>query len=400
MLNTGALKIITGATLVHPDGGQSEGTLLIEGNRIRSITSDPPGALLLKEDVEVFSGQDCFLTPGLVELHFNGALGCNLNQTTIGEVQALLGKLPAYGITSALLTLITAPLTDMLSSIHTLEEVIHHKTPYQCRPLGLHLEGPFISSVYRGTHPANETRFCTPDDLTLLLSPMTKMVTIAPERDPTGEAVRTMSRRGIRVSLGHTNATLDEVKYAIECGASSVTHLFNAMRPFHHREPGIIASALADDRLYAQLICDGVHVHPEVIKMVLRAKPGNRLLVTSDASPAAGMPEGSRVSFANQIATVQKQKTINQEGVLAGSSQLISDCIRNLVRWDFADFPNAVRLATLNPSDFLGEYQIGRLEEGCMADLVLWDKNTLSVNTTFINGQVVYQRSNAAVSHS
>lgn len=393
-MNNPALKIITGATLVHPEGSQSEGTLLIEGNRIRAITADPPGALLLnQENVEVFSGAGCYLTPGLIELHFNGALGCNLNQTTIGEVQNLLRQLPAYGITSALLTVITAPLTDMLSAIHTLEEVIHHKTPFQCRPLGLHLEGPFISPAFRGTHPTADIRPYSWEELSLLLSPMTKMVTFAPEKDPTGEAIQAMVQRGIRVSMGHSSATCAETQFAVEQGASSVTHLFNAMRPFHHREPGLIASALSDDRIYTQLIGDGAHVHPEAIKMTLCAKPANRILLTSDASPAAGMQEGSQVRFANQTITVQKQQTINQEGVLAGSSQLIPDCVRNLVRWHFNDFPGAIRFATINPANFLGEYQLGRLEVGSLADVVLWNKQTLEAETTFINGQVVYQRS-------
>jgi N-acetylglucosamine-6-phosphate deacetylase len=399
MLNDSSLKIITGATLVHPEGSQSEGTLLIEGNRIRSITANPPGSLLLnQENVEVFSGNGYYLTPGLIELHFNGALGCNLNQTTIGEVQDLLQKLPAFGITSTLLTVITAPLTDMLSAIHTLEEVIHHKTAYQCRPLGLHLEGPFISPQYRGTHPLADIRPGNLDELKLLLSPMTKMVTLAPETDPTGEGIRLMCRNGIRVSMGHSNATYNEVKRAVEFGVSSATHIFNAMRPFHHREPGLIATALADDRIYAQIIGDGAHVHPEGVKMVMSAKPADRVLLTSDASPAAGMPEGSHVRFAGQTITVQKQQTINQEGVLAGSSQLITDCVKNLVRWQFTDFPGAVRLATVNPANFLGEYQLGRLEVGCLADLVLWNKQTLAVEATFINGHIAYQRNGAAVS--
>ncbi len=398
MNTTPPLKIITGATLVMSDGSQREGTVLIEGNRIRSITGDAPGSLLFsQENVEIYDAPDCYLTPGLIELHFNGALGCNLNHSSIGQIQELLRKLPAFGITSALLTVITASQTDMLSSIHTLEEVIHHKLPFSCRPLGLHLEGPFISSTYRGTHPMGETRFCTADDLNLLLSPMTKMVTVAPERDPTGDGIRAIAERGIRVSLGHTNANYAEVNYAIDCGASSVTHLFNAMRPFHHREPGLIASALADDRLYAQLIGDGAHVHPEAIKMALRAKPKHLMLITSDASPAACMPIGSKVEFANQTITVEQQTAINQEGAIAGSSKLVPDCIRNLVHWGFADFPTAMRFATVNPANFLGETQLGRLEVDAMADLVLWNKKTLAVQTTFINGHPVYQRAKEAV---
>jgi N-acetylglucosamine-6-phosphate deacetylase len=387
------MKIITGATLIHPHGQQREGTLLIEGNRIRTITTDPPGSLLLnQEDVEIYSGEGCYLTPGLVELHFNGALGCNLNRTSIGEIQQLLQRLPAFGITSVLFTVITSPLTDMISAIHTLEEAIHHRTLLQSRPLGIHLEGPFISPQFRGAHPPQDIRALNMDELTLLVSPMVKMITLAPETDPEGEAIAALTRQGIRVSIGHSNATHAEIMNAIGNGACSVTHLYNAMRPFHHREPGIIGAALVEDALHVQLIADGAHVHPEAIKLVLRTKRPGQIMVTSDASPAAGMPEGAVVHFAGQDIVVQRQKALNQEGALAGSSMLVHECIRNLVHWGLCDFAQAVQFATLNPANFLGEEGLGRLEVGCMADLVLWNKKTLDVEATFINGQSVYQR--------
>lgn len=393
MLNHSPLKMITGATLVHPDGGQSEGSVLIEDGRIRAITSDPPAGLLLsRENVEVLSGEGCYLTPGLIELHFNGALGCDLNRSSIGAIRELLRRLPEHGVTSVVLTAITAPLTDMLSTIHTLSEVVHHKTIPQCRPLGLHLEGPFISPLYRGAHPAGAVRPFNLEELSLLLSPMTRMVTIAPEADPTGAGIRMMVEQGIRVSMGHSNATFEEMKRGVDAGISSATHLFNAMRPLHQREPGLIATVLTDDRIYAQMIGDGAHVHPEVVKMVFRAKPPSRMLLTSDASPVAGMPEGSQVHFGGQTIRVQKQQTINREGVLAGSSQLISDCVRNLVRWGISDFSSIVRTATANPAEFLGESRLGRLEPDYLADLVLWDKETLRVEATFIQGEPVYQR--------
>lgn len=388
------MKIITGATLVHPSGHQSEGALLIEGNRIRSISAEAPGALLLnQENVEVISGAGCYLTPGLIELHFNGALGCNLNQTTIGEVQNLLRQLPAFGITSVLFTLITGPLTDTLSAIQTLEEAIHHKTPYLCRPLGIHLEGPFINPQYKGTHPVNEIRPISLDELTLLLSPMSKMITLAPEMEGSLEAIAFLKQQGIRVSIGHSNATYTQTHQAIQQGATSVTHLYNAMRPLHHREPGIIGPALNRDELYVQFIGDGVHVHPEAIKIILQCKKPGHVLLTSDASPLAGLPDGTQGRFSLQNVKVKGSQVINQEGGLAGSSKLVTDCLRNMVRWQLAPFAQAVQYATANPADFLGEAALGRLEPGCMADLVLWNKETLEVETTFINGQAVYQKS-------
>lgn len=398
MNNALPIKIITGATLILPQGQQTESTLVIEGNRIRAITPDPPGSLLLsQENVELYSGEGCYVTPGFIELHFNGALGCNLGQATIGEVQALLGKLPAYGITSVLFTLITAPLTDTLAAIHTLEEVIHYKTADRCRPLGLHLEGPFINPNFRGTHPVQDIRPVDLDELNVLLSPKLKMVTLAPEVDSTGQAIRFLTERGVRVSLGHTNASLEQVEAAIEQGATSVTHIFNAMRPFHHRTPGILGAALCDDRLYVQVIGDGVHLHPEAIRLVLKTKRPGSILLTSDASPLAGMEEGAEGDFFKQHVVIRERQAINQEGHLAGSSQLVSECAKNLVRWHLTDFAQAVQFVTQNPAAYLGLDELGCIEPGCLADVVLWNKQTLEVEATFINGQVVYKKNAEAV---
>jgi N-acetylglucosamine-6-phosphate deacetylase len=332
MMSGDTMKIIAGATLIHPNGQQTEGSLLIEGNRIRAISEEAPGSLLLnQENVEVFSGAGCYLTPGLIELHFNGALGCNLNQTSITEVQSLLQKLPAFGITSVLFTLITGAMTDMLSAIHTLEEVIHHKNPYHCRPLGIHLEGPFINPAYRGTHPASEIRPPNPEDLNILFSPQTKMITLAPELDASGQLIPWLRQQGILVSIGHSSATHQQALQSFQQGANSVTHLYNAMRPFHHREPGIIGAALCEDDIFVQFIGDGAHVHPEAIRIMLKMKPRNRVLLTSDASPLAGLDDGSKGSFSLQTVTVRGNQVINQEGGLAGSGKLVNDCLKNMV---------------------------------------------------------------------
>lgn len=400
MIDNATMKIITGATLVHPDGRQTDSSLLIEGNRIRSISQEVPGSLLLnQENVEVFSGSGCYLTPGLVELHFNGALGCNLNQTSIREVQTLLTQLPAFGITSVVFTVITGALTDMVAAVHTLEEVIHHKNPFHCRPLGLHMEGPFINPAFRGTHPQGDVRPATADDLNILLSPHTKMITLAPEVGNNLDFIRELSQRGIQVSIGHSNATHAQAMQAFQQGASSVTHLYNAMRPFHHREPGIIAAALCEDNAFVQFISDGAHVHPAAIQMILKSKPQNRILLTSDASPLAGLSDGSRGNFSQQTVTVRGNQVINQEGGLAGSGKLVNDCLKNMVNWQLCDFGSAVQMASFNVAQFLKEDSIGRLEPGCLADMVLWNKDTLEVETTFINGEVAYQR-NASVARS
>jgi N-acetylglucosamine-6-phosphate deacetylase len=388
-----ALTLITDARLCLPDGTERQGTVLLENGIIRSITPDPPVALLLNhEDVEVINASEKYLTPGLIELHFNGALGCDLNRTNIASVQKLLGRLPEYGITSALLTAITAPLTDMLSAIHVLAAVVHHQSPQHCQPLGIHLEGPFINPQYRGAHPTADIRPFNREELEVLLSPMTRMITLAPELPSAEHAIRLLVEHGIRVTMGHSNADTQQARQAVDLGINSVTHLFNAMRPFHHRDPGLVVTALNDDRLYTQVIGDGAHVHPDVIRTVLRSKPLEKFLLTSDASPAAALPEGAQLEFGGQQVTVTKQKTINTEGVLAGSSQLVTDCVRNFVRWGLTDFATAIRFATANVANFLGEGDRGRLQEGQRADLVLWNAKTLAIESTWIQGELTYQK--------
>jgi N-acetylglucosamine-6-phosphate deacetylase len=144
--------------------------------------------------------------------------------------------------------------------------------------------------------------------------------------------------------------------------------------------------------LYVQVIGDGAHVHPQAIKMILRSKRPMHILLTSDASPVAGLEEGAHGNFSKQDVVIRDHQAINQEGGLAGSSQMIHDCVKNLVRWHLTSFADAIQFATLNPATFLNEPGLGRLEAGCRADMVLWNKQTLEVETTFINGQPVYQR--------
>jgi len=388
-----ALTLISNARLCLPNGTERQGSVLLENGVIHSITPEPPASVLLNHDnVDIIDGTEKYLSPGLIELHFNGALGCDLNRTNIAAVQKLLSQLPQYGITAAVLTAITAPLTDMLSAIHVLAAVIHHRSPNHCEPLGIHLEGPFISPHFYGAHPKDDIRPINREELEVLLSPRTRMLTLAPELPLAEHAIRMLTEKGIRVSMGHSNATSQEARHGTDLGASCVTHLFNAMRPFHHREPGLITAALNDDRLFVQMIGDGAHIHPDVLRLVLKCKPLEKILLTSDASPAAALPEGAHLQFGGQEVTVNHQKAINVDGVLAGSSQLVTTCVRNLVRWGLTDFATAIRFATANVANFLDEKDIGRIQEGHRANLVLWDAKTLAIDTTFIDGKPVYQR--------
>jgi N-acetylglucosamine-6-phosphate deacetylase len=392
MPNT-SIKIITGATLVLPYGQLSEQTLMIEGHRIKGFLSGSPASLLLnQDDVEIIDGNGCFLTPGLIEQHFHGGFGCDFNTCSLTQVQHLLELLPRFGITGVLPTIMSAPITDMISAINTMEEAIHLRSPGKCKLLGIHLEGPFLTESYRGAHSAKHlVHQNAMDDIQILCSPNVKLVTLAPELDPDGELIRFLFERGIRVSAGHSGANLEEMNQAIEYGVRGITHLFNAMPGLHHRNPGILAKALTDDRLYTEVIADGVHVHPEVLKLAIKAKRPDALIAVSDCLALAGQPEGETFQFGGQTVTNRQGAAINHEGKLAGSTRFLNTAIQNLVQWQLVRFADAIQMATLNPAQYLGfGDRLGKIEAGYAADLVLWDKETLSVRGTLIEGQLVY----------
>ena len=390
-MNPPALKIITDVTVVLPEGKTLDGSVLLEGNRIRAISTEAPGSLLLSHEAEITSGKGHYLTPGLIETHFNGALGCNFNTSSIADIQGLLKQLPAYGITSCLLTAITAPQEDMIATIHTLEEVIHHQHPMHCRALGLHLEGPFINPQNRGSHPANSVLAPFVEDLKLYASPNTKLVTLAPELDIKGDLIRYLASKNVRVSAGHSSATYADMQRAIEQGLSSVTHLYNAMKPFHHRDPGIIGAAFNEDTLYVQIIGEADHVNPEAIRMLVRGKNPKKIILVSDAYPMAGMPDGTDTMFGQQHVTMKNGSAVNEEVRLVGGHILLDDCVRNLVNWQILRFEDAVQLATANPAEFLGHgHELGKIAEGYTANLTLWDKNTLAIKATWVNGELAH----------
>ncbi len=395
-LNTPRVKVIQDAKIILPDESIFEGTLVIEGQTIRDILDHTPGSLLLNEqNVELFSAEGNFITPGLMDLHFNGALGCNFNDCTIQDIQQLLQTLPLYGVTSIVSSTITNDLEDMIRAIHVQEEAIHHKHPFSTRLLGLHLEGPFINAEKRGSHPEASVRQASLDELKLLLSPNIKWVTLAPEMDPEGILISHLVEQGIRVSAGHSNATYAEMTQGIDRGISSITHVFNAMRSFHHRDPGIAGAAFTHNDLFVQIIGDGDHVHPPGVHMVSRGVRPESVILVSDAYPMAGLDEGAESEFGHQKVTLTNGRAQNEEGRLVGGHELLDNCVRNLLSWNVCSFERAIRYASANVSHFLGEEdRLGHIRQGYTADLVMWNKDTYAVEATWINGEQIYNKAN------
>jgi N-acetylglucosamine-6-phosphate deacetylase len=392
--------VLTGASAVLPQGAVAHASFEISRGQLQRVQKDAPaGKLLAQDDVDwIELSSDTILTPGLIDLQLNGCHGTDFASGSIAEVQQALSLLPQSGTTRLLATLVSAPMVDLLGSLNTLEEVVHLPQTQQSRLLGFHLEGPFLNPQRAGTHPVEGLQTIDLEALEPLLSPSVKLMTLAPELEQAPALMERLNQKGIRFWAGHTQANASQLEVALERGLAGVTHLFNAMEGFHHRQPGTALHVLNDDRLLAALIADGEHIHPEMLRLVVKVKGVERLLLTSDALPLAGCPEGAQARFAGQWVYRQQAKAVNEQGGLAGSLQLLDEAIRNCVRWKLCSFTQAVQMATLNPARVLGlEAEHGQLVEGARADLVLWDKRSLDILACWVDGELVWCKPNSAL---
>jgi N-acetylglucosamine-6-phosphate deacetylase len=345
---------------------------------------------LLRGDVEVSDGRITgvglaapsgagIAVPGFVDLQVNGFGGVDfLDADAAGYRRAGLALLET-GVTAYLPTLITSPEEQLLAAMQELP--VDEGRP---RVLGVHLEGPFLSPSRLGTHVASSRRDPDPVLLERLLDggPV-RLMTLAPELPGAGELIDRLIERGVVVSLGHSDATAGQANDAFDRGVRTVTHLFNAMRPFRHRDPGIVGAALARDDVLVQVILDGIHLAPETAQVVWRAAAGRVALVT-DAISAAGLSDGS-FSFGDLDVRVLDGTVRGPDGVLAGSTLTMIEAVRNLLALR-ASLEQAVAAATAVPAAVLGLAETGRLFPGGPADVVVLN-DRVEIERVLVGGE-------------
>jgi len=318
---------------------------------------------------------DSTLVPGFIDMHIHGGAGRDIMDTAPDALPAVERLLYAHGVTTYFPTTITAPMDRTLQSLEHLGQAIERAAESQelrARPVGIHLEGPFISHARPGVHPQA--------DLQLPSLPLfekmweasrgtVKVITIAPELPGARELVSEATRRGVCVSMGHSDADLAQAQAGVDAGVRHATHTFNAMRPLDHRNPGIIGETLTDKRISAEIIADGIHVDPVVVRLFLRAKGAEGAVLVTDATAATGMPNG-RYMLGSLEVEVKDGKCL-RDGRLAGSVLTMDKAVRNIVKFANWDLKDAVRLATLNPARTTGlPGNTGQLIAGAPADIV------------------------------
>ena len=350
------------------------------------------GDTLVRGDVEVVDGLvvryglgrqngSGTAVPGFVDLQVNGFAGVDFLRADADGFRRAGEALLETGVTSYLPTLVTAPEEAMLGALAEIPAGADGP-----RVLGAHVEGPFLAPGRLGVHPPEARRDPDPALLERILAAgPVRLMTLAPELPGAGELIDVLVSRGVAVSLGHTDASAEQAHAAFDRGARSVTHLFNAMRPFSHRDPGVVGAALARSDVTVQVILDGFHLAAETAAFVWRAAAGRTALVT-DAVAGAGVGDGSYTLGAVEI-EVAVGAARGPDGELAGSVLTMIEAVRNLVRLG-APLSEAVHAATAVPAGLLGEQEIGRLDAGLPADVVVLDDN-LEIEKVFVGGRAL-----------
>jgi N-acetylglucosamine-6-phosphate deacetylase len=339
--------------------------------------------------------EDSILVPGFIDMHIHGGGGHDVMEPAAEALPAVEKLLFRHGVTSYFPTTVTASVDLTLAALERLagaieqSEQVRREFSGRARPLGIHLEGPFISHKRPGVHPLKDL---LPPTLEMFekfwqaARGHIKVLTIAPELEGAKEVITEAARRGVCVSMGHSDADTKAAQAGIAAGARHATHTFNAMRPLDHREPGILGEALADGRLTAEIIADGVHVDPLVVKLFLRAKGSDASVLVTDATAATGMPNGKYRLGSLEVDVMDGKCTSN--GKLAGSVLTLDQAIRNVMKFAKWDLQQAVRLATVNPARAVGlPANMGTIHPGAAADMVALGTNG-EVRRTIAQGRL------------
>jgi N-acetylglucosamine-6-phosphate deacetylase len=380
-------KAIVNGIVYMPFERIESGVVLIAGSTIRAVGSRE--AVQIPVDAEVFDAGGMSVVPGFVDVHMHGLMGYDGMGVGLAEV---IPALPAYGVTSFMATTLTCPRQEVLESLAIMAGVLSDP-PRGANCLGIHIEGPHLSPVRPGMatiqwlYPLSIGDF---DDYQRAAGGRIKMITFAPEEDSAMEAIPVLLAAGVVPAIGHSDATFEQVRQAVALGLNHAAHTYNAMRSLRHREPGVVGAVMYFDQIYAELIGDGVHVDPVAMEILIRVKGLDKVVLVSDSSPLAGLPDGD-YEWGHKPVLVRNRRCELPDGTLAGAYELLDTGVRNLVDLLGLPLEKALVPATRSAANSVSARNKGRLEAECDADIVLLD-NDLRPSATFVGGELVFRR--------
>jgi N-acetylglucosamine-6-phosphate deacetylase len=374
-----------GARLVDAGGDLPNGDITIDGPRIVTVghKADDPG--------ERIDASGMIVMPGFIDVHTHGGGGFNLHTTTPEEILEYARWVPSTGVTSFLIGVVGTPDTLPEPQLRAAAAAVHvWRTGAQ--PLGIHMEGPYISVARRGAHLTNWLRLPSTEETNRVLAATDgtlRLVTLAPELPGASTLIARLVEAGVAVSMGHTDATYEQAREAIRLGATHLTHSCNAMRPLHHRDPGPLGAVAEAAHVQAELIADGIHVHPAMMRFLVRGLGPERMVVITDALAAAGIGDAN-FEFAGQPAQVICGAARLADGTLTGSVLTMEQALRNVIAMTGTPLPAAIGMLSANPARAAGAHaHKGRLQADYDADVLVLD-DSLALQVTICRGRLAY----------
>ena len=371
---------------VFLDGSFQEKTVGIEDGRIHIL----PKEEMPKEGAKVYDAEGKRVVPGFLDIHTHGAVGVDVNAATAEE----LGKIGHFMATQGTTSWLCSVLTDTKEqTLWCIDEFKKHKAMENAGAdlLGIHLEGPFLAKEFKGAMPEHLLRDA---DVELLKEYQDaaegniRYLTVSPEIDGIVDAIPAMKDLGIVVAIGHSGADYDTSMKAIENGAASCTHIFNAMKLLHQHFPAIMGAAMESD-IYCEAICDGRHLHPGVVRLLLKTKGIDRVVAITDSIMAAGLPDGNYKLGVNDVVVVDGDAKLASNGVRAGSTLTTGQALKNILKFTGRPIEEVLMLLTENPAKLIGVFdEKGSIADGKDADLVVLDEEN-NVYDTFVGGKQV-----------
>lgn len=379
---------LTKATLLTPFNLIENAILLINENVIEA--AGPTASIPIPTGYREVPLEGLIIAPGFIDLHLHGGNGAEVMSAIPSSLEEMARFYATHGVTSFLATTLAAN-PDQLLAVARSYEFLNNSNYKGAKCLGLHLEGPYLSPKFAGMHNLTELRLPSLDEIRQVHQASNngiKMITMAPELDGSLEIAAELVKMGIVCAIGHSDSSYEIGLKAMEAGFSSITHCFNQLRPFHHRDPGILGAALTRPEFTLELIADGVHLHPSVIDMVWRLKGPENIILVTDAAAPTGMPDGSYRSLNGEL-IVTAGVVRNEAGQLAGSVLTLDEAMKNMLKFTECSLTDVFRMLTYNPAKLLGiNKRKGSLYSGKDADLVVLTTD-LEVIMTMVGGEVI-----------
>lgn len=375
---------IIGGDLLAPEQTLLQHALLIEKGKIAAIAPSPS----ISPDDHVIDAAGYFVAPGFIDVHVHGAVGRDAMDARHESLHEMARFFASHGVTSFYPTTMTDSHEAISAALQAIATCPQPDDGAQI--LGTHIEGPYLNVKYKGAQPAKFFRPPDPAEYRLWLETgVLRLITIAPEIEGALPMIAELSGQGVEFAVGHSAAIYEEVLQAVDAGLRQATHTYNAMLGLHHREPGTLGAVLADDRIYAQIICDGIHVHPAAVKILIHAKGPQKVILITDSIPAAGLRDGNYMLGAQPV-KVEDGIAQTPGGALAGSTLTYDQGLRNIMEYSGLSLAEALPMATSIPAEAMGlSGQKGALIPGADADIVLLDAK-IQVRLTMVCGKVVY----------